>query len=97
MSKSDPSEMSRINLTTMPTRYEEGQEGQDRSRTSAERGKGSGGPRRSGEPCRDLWRADRARASTEVLADHGGKGFGAFKPALGEVLIETLGPINARF
>jgi tryptophanyl-tRNA synthetase len=32
-----------------------------------------------------------------VLRDHAGQGFGAFKPALGALLIETLGPINARF
>src|SRR3546814_4365572 len=32
-----------------------------------------------------------------VLRDHAGQGFGAFKPALGELLIEKLGPINARY
>ena len=32
-----------------------------------------------------------------VLARFGGQGFGAFKPALGEVLVETLSPISARF
>ncbi|MFN6935455.1 MAG: tryptophan--tRNA ligase [Tsuneonella sp.] len=31
-----------------------------------------------------------------VLARFGGQGFGAFKPALGEVLVETLSPISAR-
>ncbi|MGX7927088.1 tryptophan--tRNA ligase [Tsuneonella sp. HG094] len=31
-----------------------------------------------------------------VLAHFGGQGFGAFKPALGEVLVETLSPISAR-
>ena len=33
----------------------------------------------------------------QVLADHGGQGFGQFKPALGEVLVETLSPISQRF
>jgi tryptophanyl-tRNA synthetase len=33
----------------------------------------------------------------EVLAQYGGQGFGAFKPALGELLVETLRPITARF
>ena len=33
----------------------------------------------------------------QVLAEHGGQGFGAFKPALGELLVETLAPIAARF
>ena len=37
------------------------------------------------------------RSVDDVLAEHGGQGFGAFKPALGEVLIETLRPISARF
>jgi tryptophanyl-tRNA synthetase len=32
-----------------------------------------------------------------VLAEFGGQGFGAFKPALGELLVETLRPISARF
>ena len=32
-----------------------------------------------------------------MLSNYGGQGFGAFKPALGEVLVETLDPINARF
>ncbi|WP_240782052.1 tryptophan--tRNA ligase [Qipengyuania sediminis] len=32
-----------------------------------------------------------------VLAEHGGQGFGTFKPRLGELLVETLRPISARF
>ncbi|MEM7687851.1 MAG: tryptophan--tRNA ligase [Pseudomonadota bacterium] len=32
-----------------------------------------------------------------VLAENGGQGFGAFKPKLGEALVETLSPISARF
>jgi tryptophanyl-tRNA synthetase len=32
-----------------------------------------------------------------VLAEFAGKGFGAFKPALAELLIERLAPINTRF
>ena len=32
-----------------------------------------------------------------MLAQFGGQGFGAFKPALGELLVESLAPINARF
>jgi tryptophanyl-tRNA synthetase len=33
----------------------------------------------------------------EVLAEYGGQGFGAFKPALGELMVETLRPITERF
>ena len=32
-----------------------------------------------------------------VLAEQGGQGFGAFKPKLGELLVETLRPISTRF
>jgi tryptophanyl-tRNA synthetase len=32
-----------------------------------------------------------------VLGEFAGKGFGQFKPALGELLVETLAPINTRF
>ncbi len=32
-----------------------------------------------------------------VLADHGGQGFGAFKPALADLLVARLGPIRNRF
>jgi tryptophanyl-tRNA synthetase len=41
-----------------------------------------------------------AMAGTDVdsvLRDFGGKGFGTFKPALGELVVEKLAPINARF
>jgi tryptophanyl-tRNA synthetase len=31
-----------------------------------------------------------------VLADYAGQGFGAFKPALGELLAETLAPVTGR-
>jgi tryptophanyl-tRNA synthetase len=32
-----------------------------------------------------------------VLSEYGGQGFGAFKPALGELMVEVLAPISARF
>ena len=35
--------------------------------------------------------------AADVLARHAGQGFGAFKPALTEQLVETLGPIRTRF
>jgi len=33
----------------------------------------------------------------QVLVDFGGQGFGAFKPALGELLVESFAPITQRF
>ena len=32
-----------------------------------------------------------------MLGEHGGQGFGAFKPALGELMVEVLAPIVERF
>ena len=42
--------------------------------------------------------AAMAGASVEaVLGQFGGQGFGAFKPALGELLVEKLSPMAARY
>ena len=37
------------------------------------------------------------RSVPEVLQAYGGQGFGAFKQALGELLVDTMAPISARF
>ena len=37
------------------------------------------------------------RTTDAVCAEFAGKGFGAFKPAMGELLVETLRPIRTRF
>ncbi len=44
-----------------------------------------------------IYGALAGKSTDEVLAEFGGQGFGVFKPALGELLIETLAPITARF
>jgi hypothetical protein len=36
-------------------------------------------------------------SQADVLAQFAGQGFGAFKPALGELLVEKLSPITARY
>ena len=96
MSKSDPSEQSRINLLddadaisqkirrakTDPEPLPETLEGLE-GRPEADNLVGIYGAL-----------ADRTKA--EVLAEFGGKGFGAFKPALAEVAVEVLVPIGAR-
>ena len=97
MSKSDPSEMSRISLTDDP----------DTVMKKVKKAKTDPEPLPSEEAgleerpeARNLvgiYAALTGKTSAEVLAEHGGQGFGAFKPALGEVLVETLRPINARF
>ena len=97
MSKSDPSDMSRINLTddadTMASKVR-------KARTDAE-------PLPS-EPAGLAGRAEAANlvaifaalagiSAEQVLAEHGGEGFGTFKPALSELLVARLGPIRDRF
>ncbi|ALE15566.1 Tryptophanyl-tRNA synthetase [Altererythrobacter epoxidivorans] len=97
MSKSDPSDMSRIELVDDP----------DTVMKKIKKAKTDPEPL----PGEEAGLADRPEAlnlvtiyaaltdgSVEsVLRDFGGQGFGAFKPALGEVLVETLRPISSRF
>ncbi|MDZ7895629.1 MAG: tryptophan--tRNA ligase [Sphingobium sp.] len=97
MSKSDPSDMSRINLTD------------DDDMIMQKVRKAKTDPEPLPSEAADL--ADRPEANnlvgiyatlTEstpdaVCASFSGQGFGAFKPALGEVLVETLRPIRQRF
>lgn len=97
MSKSDPSEMSRISLTDDP----------DTVMKKVKKAKTDPEPLPSDEKgleeraeARNLvgiYSALTGQSVAEVLSEHGGQGFGTFKPALGEVLVETLRPINARF
>jgi len=97
MSKSDPSDMSRINLTddadTMMQKVK-------KAKTDPEVLPSEAAGLESRPEARNLVGIYAALADTSVdavLRDHAGQGFGAFKPALGALLIETLGPINARF
>jgi tryptophanyl-tRNA synthetase len=97
MSKSDPSDMSRINLSDDP----------DEVMKKVKKAKTDPEPLPSERDGLDgraealnlvtIYAALTDRSVDDVLAEHGGQGFGAFKPALGEVLIETLRPISARF
>ncbi|MEL7739153.1 tryptophan--tRNA ligase [Citromicrobium bathyomarinum] len=97
MSKSDPSDMSRINLSDDP----------DEVMKKVKKAKTDPEPlpsERDGLEGRaealnlvTIYAALTDSSVDAVLAEHGGQGFGAFKPALGEVLIGTLRPISARF
>src|SRR3546814_15684144 len=44
-----------------------------------------------------IYAAVSGESVDQVLARFGGQGFGAFKPALAELLVEKLGPVTARF
>lgn len=97
MSKSDPSEMSRISLTddadTVMKKIK-------KAKTDAEPLPSEEAGLEARAEAKNLvgiYAALAGKSTAQVLAEHGGEGFGAFKPALGEVLVETLRPINARF
>jgi len=97
MSKSDPSDMSRINLV----------DDADLVTQKVKKAKTDPEPLPSevdGLVARPealnlvtIFAALSGTSASEVLADFGGQGFGTFKPALGELLVETLRPISARF
>jgi tryptophanyl-tRNA synthetase len=97
MSKSDPSDMSRINLTDDADAI---MQKVRKARTDPEplpsEAAGLEG-RPEAENLVAIFGAIAGRSVDDVLGEFGGQGFGAFKPALGELLVETLAPINARF
>ena len=97
MSKSDPSDMSRINLTddadTIAQKIR-------KAKTDAAPLPDSLDELAERPEARNLLNIFATLADTTpeaVLADYAGQGFGSFKPALAELLVETLGPINARY
>ena len=97
MSKSDPSDMSRINLTddadTIVAKVKKAKSDAEPLPSDAEGLKG----RAEAANLVAIYAAMAGTDTASVLAEFGGKGFGAFKPALGSLLAETLAPINARF
>jgi tryptophanyl-tRNA synthetase len=96
MSKSDPSDMSRVNLTD------------DADAIAQKIRKAKTDPEPLPETVEELRGRPEAlnlvgiyaeladTSPAAVLADHAGQGFGAFKPKLAELLVETLRPIKAR-
>jgi len=97
MSKSDPSDMSRINLIddadTMMQKVR-------KAKTDAEPLPSEAAGLEGRPEARNLvgiYATFADMTVDAVLAQFAGQGFGAFKPALGDLLIDRLGPINARF
>jgi len=96
MSKSDPSDMSRINLT----------DAADLVAQKVRKAKTDPEPLPEDPAALDgrpeaknlvtIYAALSDESVTQVLARFYGQGFGAFKPALAELLVETLRPIGAR-
>lgn len=97
MSKSDPSEMSRINLAddadTIMKKIKKAKT--DPEALPSEKDGLDGRPEALNLVT--IYAAVTGESVDDVLRQFGGEGFGAFKPALGEVLIETLAPISQRF
>ncbi|QYJ07629.1 tryptophan--tRNA ligase [Qipengyuania flava] len=97
MSKSDPSEMSRISLTDdADTIMKKVKKAKTDPEPLPSEAKGLE-DRPEALNLVTIYSALSGRGVDEILGDFGGQGFGAFKPALGEVLVESLAPISARF
>ncbi|MDC0887308.1 tryptophan--tRNA ligase [Altererythrobacter sp.] len=97
MSKSDPSEMSRIELaddadTIMKKIKKAKTDPQPLPGTVKELEE-----RPEALNLVTIFAAIEESSIDDVLTRFAGQGFGTFKPALGELLVETLGPISARF
>ena len=97
MSKSDPSDMSRIELVDDPDTI---MKKIKKAKTDPEPLPGDEGGLATRPEALNLvtiYAALTDGSVESVLADFGGQGFGTFKPALGEVLVDTLRPISERF
>lgn len=97
MSKSDPSDMSRINLTDSDDAIAQKIR---KARTDPEPIPGDPAGldgRAEARNLIDVFAALNGSDRQAVLDEYAGQGFGAFKPALAERLIATLSPIRARF
>ena len=97
MSKSDPSDMSRINLADdADTIMQKVRKAKTDPEPLPSEEAGLEG-RAEAQNLVGIFGALKGCSADEVLREYGGQGFGAFKPALGELLIETLRPISERF
>jgi tryptophanyl-tRNA synthetase len=97
MSKSDPSDMSRINLTddadTIMQKVKKAKT--DPEPLPTDKAGLAGRPEAANLV--SVYAAMSGGSVEAVLEQFGGEGFGRFKPALGELLADKLAPINARF
>lgn len=97
MSKSDPSDMSRINLSddadTMAQKVKKAKTDPE-PLPSEEAGLAD---RPEAKNLVGIYAALTGESVAAVLSQYGGQGFGAFKPALADLLVASLGPIRDRF
>jgi len=96
MSKSDPSDMSRINLNddsdAIAQKIRKAKTDAEPLPESVEALKG----RPEALNLVTIYAALTDRTPQSVVEEHAGQGFGAFKPALAHLLVETIAPIRAR-
>ncbi len=96
MSKSDPSDMSRINLIddddTIASKIRKARTDPEPLPSELE----GLAARPEARNLVGIMAAATGRSEAEVLADHAGQGFGTFKPALADALIALLSPIRSR-
>lgn len=97
MSKSDPSDMSRIELAddadTVMRKIKKAKTDPEPLPSEAAGLEG----RPEALNLVTIYGALAGRSVDEVLGEYGGQGFGAFKPALGELLVAHLAPISEKF
>ncbi|MET0137727.1 MAG: tryptophan--tRNA ligase [Sphingobium sp.] len=97
MSKSDPSDMSRINLTddddAIAQKIRKAKSDPELFPETAEGLEG----RAEARNLVGIYAVLAGTTPDAVCAQFAGQGFGAFKPALGEVLVESLRPIRQRY
>ena len=95
MSKSDPSDNSRLNLLDEPDlvaqKIRKAKTDPEPLPETLDELKG----RPEAENLIGIYAALDGRSSAEVLAEFAGQGFGAFKPKLAELAVEKLGPVGA--
>lgn len=94
MSKSDPSDLSRINLTddrdTIAKKFKKAKTDPEPLPETVEGLEG----RPEAQNLVDIFAALADMTKEEVILQFGGKGFGTFKPALAEVAVGKLGPLR---
>jgi tryptophanyl-tRNA synthetase len=95
MSKSDPSDMSRINLTddadTIAQKIRKAKTDPEPLPDTLE----ALAERPEARNLVGIYAALSDRTQADVLAEYAGKGFGAFKPALADLAVEKLAPVAA--
>ncbi|KMS54264.1 tryptophanyl-tRNA synthetase [Novosphingobium barchaimii LL02] len=97
MSKSDPSEMSRINMTDSADTIVQKIKKAKTDPEPLPSDKAGLEGRAEAKNLVAIYAVMSGNTVDGVLADFGGEGFGKFKPALADLLVEKLAPINARF